>query len=216
MLDFFIIKILIGIDFFFFVFNVIYVLCNKRKGKKNVAREERKSNSKNTKRILAVIGILSLNLLLILCCLDIFIYEFIVVSILRLDFFNNFLYLRIIGFLITLLGDIALFISYKTLGNNWAYPIDNWKIKKKLVTSGIYSKIRHPIYLCFNIISIGFIFLIQDWFLLILYFFGAIGLYTQTILEEELLIQHFGEEYLKYQKKTGRFFCFCRKKIEKE
>jgi protein-S-isoprenylcysteine O-methyltransferase Ste14 len=214
MLDFFIIKILIGIDFFFFVFNVAYVICNKQRGNQDIAREDVKSNSLNAKRILAIIGILSLNLFLIICCINIFIYEFIVVSIIRLDFFNEFLYLRILGFLITLFGDIILFISYKTLGNNWAYPIDNWRIKRKLVTSGIYSKIRHPIYLSFNIISIGFILLIQDWFLLILYLFGAIGLYIQTILEEITLVQHFGEEYLKYQEKTGRFFCFC-KKMEK-
>ncbi len=33
-----------------------------------------------------------------------------------------------------------------------------------------------------------------------------IGLYFQAIDEEKILIKYFGDEYLEYMNKTGRFF----------
>jgi len=35
---------------------------------------------------------------------------------------------------------------------------------------------------------------------------STIGLYFQAVDEEKILIEYFGEEYLEYMKKTGRFF----------
>jgi protein-S-isoprenylcysteine O-methyltransferase Ste14 len=78
--------------------------------------------------------------------------------------------------------------------------------KRKLITSGIYSRIRHPIYLSFNLFCIGYNMLILDWMLLILYIIGGIGLYVQAIDEEKILIEYFGDEYIEYMKNTGRFF----------
>jgi protein-S-isoprenylcysteine O-methyltransferase Ste14 len=78
--------------------------------------------------------------------------------------------------------------------------------KNGLVTSGIYRFARHPRYVEYALISLGFglvygyIFLI--WFSLYLF----VGFYVNTFFEEKELVQRFGSEYKKYQKRTKRFF----------
>jgi len=205
MFDSLIMRILIALGFFLFFLDFIYILSIKKKSKDKEKDNQNLFTISKIRRGIAVIGISSLNLFLIYCCAYVFLYDVLVILIPRIYFFYNCSFLKINGFTILIIGDVVLLISYKTLGRNWAYPIDKWKTQKKLVKEGIYSKTRHPIYLSFNIISIGFIMLIQDWLLLILYLIGAIGLYNQAIIEEQLLIQQFGDTYLKYIENTRRF-----------
>lgn len=113
---------------------------------------------------------------------------------------------QVIGISLTIAGNITLNISYRELGIYWEYPIDGKKKKQKLVKTGIYSKIRHPIYLSFYLICLGFLFIIQDWILFGLFFIGAIGLYLQALSEEKELLEVFQEEYKEYMKSTGLFF----------
>ncbi|MFX1329875.1 MAG: methyltransferase family protein [Promethearchaeota archaeon] len=80
------------------------------------------------------------------------------------------------------------------------------------IYTGIYGRIRHPIYLSFNIYCIGFNLLLLDWFLLVLYVIGSIGLYLQAIDEEKILLKYFGEEYAENMERTGRFFIKLKKK----
>ena len=54
--------------------------------------------------------------------------------------------------------------------------------------------------------------ILLDWFLLVWYLIGAIGLYLQAIDEEKILIENFGDDYKDYIEKTGRFFVKLRKK----
>lgn len=75
-----------------------------------------------------------------------------------------------------------------------------------LISTGPYKYIRHPVYVSFNILSIGFTLLLFDWILLILYIIGTVGLYKQAMAEEEALLNYFGDEYKAYMTRTGRFF----------
>jgi protein-S-isoprenylcysteine O-methyltransferase Ste14 len=74
----------------------------------------------------------------------------------------------------------------------------------KLVTSGIYSYIRHPIYSSFILISIGTAFLIGTLGSLVVAIASLIFYYSKSIYEEELLI-HVYPNYNMYKEKTGRF-----------
>jgi len=204
MLESIVVQSLTALGFFFFVFDLMYIIIYKKKHKNK--NETSKKNYKFTlTRFFAIIGIISMNLFLVLCCLNIFFYNSFNLIFPRINLNATLNPFQISGFFITIVGDITLFFSYKELGTSWAYPIDDWIKVKKLVKTGIYSKIRHPIYLSFNIISIGFNLILFDWTLLILYLFGAVGLYIQAIIEERLLIEYFGNEYLDYMKKTKRF-----------
>jgi protein-S-isoprenylcysteine O-methyltransferase Ste14 len=73
-----------------------------------------------------------------------------------------------------------------------------------LVTNGLYRYIRHPLYT-------GGLLLI--WFLpqmttsmLAFNIVGSLYLYIGSFFEERRLIAEFGETYLRYQKRVGRFF----------
>jgi len=108
-------------------------------------------------------------------------------------------------FFIIFAFNIWLFLkAHRDLGKNWSIILEI-KDGHRLVTTGIYKKIRHPIYTHFWIwvITQGIIlanglvlaFGIASWGLL--YF-------LRVPKEEEMLIAEFGDEYREYMKNTGR------------
>ena len=199
------VRLFLIISFFFFGYNLTYIILFKRRHKNNETNNEINNRLKET-RLFARIGIHIINIFIFLCCLNIFVYHYwiLIFPVINLYFLSDMV--QIIGFSLVLGGNISLLLAYRKLGVYWSYPIDGMKKKKKLVKTGIYGKIRHPVYLSFNIFCIGFNLILLDWILLILYLIGAIGLYYQAIDEEKILIEYFGEEYLDYIKNTGRFF----------
>ncbi|MFX0058519.1 MAG: methyltransferase family protein [Candidatus Heimdallarchaeota archaeon] len=163
-------------------------------------------------RLFARIGIMILNVFITLVCLNIFFYHYIIEIIPRIDLLFLTQIVQVIGFSLVIGGNITLYLAYHKLGIYWAYPIGSISKKRKLVKTGIYKRIRHPIYLSFNLFCIGFNMILLDWFLLGLYIIGAIGLYFQAIDEEKILIEYFGKDYLDYKEQTGRFFVKILKK----
>ncbi|TFG28824.1 isoprenylcysteine carboxylmethyltransferase family protein [Candidatus Thorarchaeota archaeon] len=73
----------------------------------------------------------------------------------------------------------------------------------ELVTDGIYSKVRHPLYLA-TILIFGAMAMIYPFSRVILFAVCMI-LYTLigAYLEERKLIVHYGEDYLAYKKEVG-------------
>ena len=114
----------------------------------------------------------------------------------------NYLFV-IIGIILILAGIIIwLFAVIKS-------KITQEIIDNKLVKTGIYSYIRHPIYSAFLFISTGLIILSQNIFLFFLPILYWIILTIGMIkTEEKWLLEKFGEEYLEYSKKVNRFIPF--------
>ncbi|MFX0106206.1 MAG: methyltransferase family protein, partial [Candidatus Hodarchaeota archaeon] len=191
MLNSTLVRIFIIISFFFFGYNLTYIILYKKSHKKNQNNNEINNRLKNT-RTFAKIGIHLINIFIFLCCLNIFIYEYWRLIFPKIDLLVISDILQIVGFTLIIGGNIVLLLAYRKLGVQWSYPIDGTKKKKELVTTGIYGRVRHPIYLSFNIFCIGYNLLLLDWFLLTLYIIGAIGLYVQAIDEEKILIEYFG------------------------
>ncbi len=75
--------------------------------------------------------------------------------------------------------------------------------KAELVTSGIYSRIRHPLYLAtvlvFSAIALIYPFPAVIIFSLCIISYTMIGAY----FEEKKLVKHYGDEYLEYKKNAG-------------
>jgi len=85
----------------------------------------------------------------------------------------------------------------------------SWGLNSRipLIQTGPYRFIRHPTYLFYFLMFIGLPLITMIWPLLL----NSIGIYgyTKSIRdEEELLIQHFGEKYEKYQLITKKFVPF--------
>lgn len=93
----------------------------------------------------------------------------------------------------------------------WISAVINSKItseveKSKLVTTGIYAYVRHPIYSAFLYIASGLILISQNIILFILpVIFWAFLSLVMINTEEKWLIDKFGEEYVEYSKKVNRF-----------
>ena len=205
MLPKFIIQIFLITSFFIFGYNITYIVLFKRRHKNNETNEEINNKLKET-RLFARIGVMLLNIFITIVCLNIFFYDFISSIIPRIDFLIYSQVIQVVGFTLVIGGNITLYLAYHELGIYWAYPIDGISKRRKLVKSGIYSRIRHPIYLSFNLFCIGFNMILLDWLLLVLYIIGGIGLYFQAIDEEKILLEYFGDEYREYMQNTGRFF----------
>lgn len=127
--------------------------------------------------------------------------------------FSNFLdfadyelsiYFSITGFLFFLFATWLLYRSHRDLGNAWAArPGINQQ--QKLVTTGVYSKIRHPMYAAHILWGIAQILLIHNWIVgFSLYIFSMLLYLNRVNREERILYQEFGEKYLNYMKRTGR------------
>ena len=100
---------------------------------------------------------------------------------------------------ILVVGVIVFIISWKELGEFriGIYP------GKVLVTTGIYSKIRNPIYLGIKIIYLGFALYFRSIISIILVIIILVPVHIfRARKEEQELIKKFGERYKEYKKKT--------------
>ncbi|MHA2424267.1 MAG: methyltransferase family protein [Candidatus Thorarchaeota archaeon] len=76
----------------------------------------------------------------------------------------------------------------------------------RLVTTGPYSRIRHPSYTSYLLSFTGLMFLSPSLLTSLFLAIGIWGYYRIAIAEEENLLDHFGGAYSEYIKRTGRFF----------
>jgi protein-S-isoprenylcysteine O-methyltransferase Ste14 len=90
------------------------------------------------------------------------------------------------------------------LGLNWS-PTLEIREKHELITRGIYSVIRHPMYASHWLWVIAQPLLLQNWiagFLGVLTFIPFYFLRVKA--EEQMMLDSFGAQYQEYMKTTGR------------
>jgi len=123
-------------------------------------------------------------------------------------FFNNLktIWLVLIGVTIILiaffifggLSKSAFMKHAKTLNEK------NWLDTKVVVDRGIYSVVRHPIYLSFMMYILGLIFISQHWLSLVFGIPIIVYMYQCMRDEEKNNIAKFGNNYKIYMKKVPR------------
>lgn len=74
----------------------------------------------------------------------------------------------------------------------------------ELVTTGPYSRVRHPLYASGLLTIPGAAFLMANSFVLVVGLLGFAVLMVRTGREERELVARFGEPYLRYMERTGR------------
>jgi len=106
---------------------------------------------------------------------------------------------QIFGIILIFAG--VFFWIYTVLIQNIAHEIQSGK----LVTTGVYSITRHPIYTAFFFIFSGILITTHNLFMLgfILFFYLYLVIFMQNT-EEKWLTKKFGREYLEYAKRTPR------------
>lgn len=102
---------------------------------------------------------------------------------------------------------LALFVaSHRQLGRNWSVTLEI-RDSHKLVSSGLYRYVRHPMYASFWLWAIAQAFLIPNWIAGLSGVLGVSILYFARVgAEERLMLDAFGEEYRSYAAQTGRLF----------
>ena len=73
---------------------------------------------------------------------------------------------------------------------------------RHLVTGGLYSKIRHPIYVFGSAAFFGAVLAMLGWSVLIAWVIVAAVQFRRAGREDQVLAQAFGEEYTAYRAKT--------------
>lgn len=113
-----------------------------------------------------------------------------------------------IAFIILPFALICLIKTSYDLGNNFSYTLQI-KEEHKLIDTGIYKYIRHPMYFCALLFIIGQSLLIpniigniSNILLLFLFFYGRIH------DEEQMMLKEFGEKYKEYMEHTKSIIPF--------
>ncbi len=105
---------------------------------------------------------------------------------------------RILGTLIVLISLALLTAARLRLGNSFSITAE----ARQLVTTGIYSKLRHPVYVFSSLLIPGLaLYFKTPWLAAILIIILPMQ-FLRAREEEKVLIQAFGESYLTYRKTT--------------
>lgn len=107
--------------------------------------------------------------------------------------------------LLPLCGALWLFRrSHVDLGRNWSVTL---KLREQhvLVKTGVYRLVRHPMYSSFFLLGLAQLFLLPNWLAGVSGLIGAGMLFAFRVLrEEEMMFEHFGDEYRSYMAVTKR------------
>jgi protein-S-isoprenylcysteine O-methyltransferase Ste14 len=110
-----------------------------------------------------------------------------------------------IGALLGLCGIALLIWVHVCLGKEWTAKLQLRK-DHRLIQSGPYSRIRHPMYTALFAIYFSMGIVSSNYIILILLTTAILSIALRIPKEEELLIERFGEEYRTYKQKTGSLF----------
>ncbi|KFF09240.1 methyltransferase family protein [Chryseobacterium luteum] len=112
------------------------------------------------------------------------------------------------GEALILLGIIIRFIIIRSLGKYFTVDVtikEDHQIKKE----GFYKYLRHPSYAFALLTSLGLGLYLNNWASLILAFLPPFLAFIYRIkVEEQALVEKFGDEYVGYRKKTKKLIPF--------
>jgi protein-S-isoprenylcysteine O-methyltransferase Ste14 len=98
-----------------------------------------------------------------------------------------------------------LFWTFHSLGKNLTDTVVTRR-EHTLVTHGPYRWVRHPFYDVLLLWVVSMSLLTADWLLALLGLSAFAMMVVRTRIEEEKLIERFGDEYRAYMERTGKFF----------
>ena len=112
---------------------------------------------------------------------------------------------RWIGVGIAALGVIIFNSAVSMMRDSWRAGVSKTD-KTKLVTSGIFRISRNPAFFGFDLVYIGVLLVFFNWVLFTTSIFAALMLHLQIVnVEEDFLLEAFGQDYLDYKKNVNRY-----------
>jgi len=105
---------------------------------------------------------------------------------------------KVFGAILSLTGLVVWSIARHNLGEAFSVTPQ----AKFLVRTGVYKKIRHPIYFFSTIAVVGVCIMYNIWWMYVLMGILIILQYLRAKAEEKTLLNKFQNEYLEYKKST--------------
>lgn len=99
---------------------------------------------------------------------------------------------------------LGIYWLFSSLGSGIT-PTSATRREHRLVTTGIYRYIRHPLYTFGSALFVSFGLMADNWFIALLGILAFMLMAARTSKEEANLIAQFGDEYRTYMKRTGKF-----------
>lgn len=112
----------------------------------------------------------------------------------------------LVGVALVLPASWLLWRSHRDLGSQFS-PTLEIQDSHQLITSGVYKKIRHPMYTALLLYAFCQLFLIGNWVVAPAYLIGFVCFYFLRVeSEEQLMLKSFGDDYSAYVNRTNRLF----------
>ena len=110
----------------------------------------------------------------------------------------------VLGLVVMVPGLWLFHRSHTDLGTNWSITLQ-MRENHQLVTTGIYARIRHPMYSSMFLLGVAQVLFLPNWIVGPTYLitFGAAYIFRVKV-EERMMIDRFGSEYEEYMQRTGR------------
>ncbi len=108
------------------------------------------------------------------------------------------------GALLLVFGLWLFHRSHADLGRQWSITLDV-REDHRLVTHGVYRRVRHPMYLALLFYSLGQALVLPNWFAGPFYLGAFLLLFALRVAREErMMLGEFGREYEAYMARTKR------------
>jgi protein-S-isoprenylcysteine O-methyltransferase Ste14 len=108
------------------------------------------------------------------------------------------------GWSLLFISLVVVLVAQTQMADSWRIGIDK-KHKTKLVTSGLFSISRNPVFLGIMMANIGLFLVIPNAFTFLIIGMSTLSINTQIRLEEEFLKKEYEKEYQVYSKKVRRW-----------
>ena len=116
--------------------------------------------------------------------------------------------LLVLGIILLVIGGTMRVITRKTLTKAGFTMVNSFKLQilgnQRLITDGVYSHLRHPLYLGEISRNLGFALLFASLYGLVVMIIANVFLIMRIQIEEGMLIAKFGKDYEEYIKKTRK------------
>jgi protein-S-isoprenylcysteine O-methyltransferase Ste14 len=107
-------------------------------------------------------------------------------------------------------GFLVMAWALVRLGKNYQLGGSAPRSEDKMIVHGPYRLIRHPMYASALSISLGLSLLIQSWAFLLVFGVYLLLIFLLMPLEEERLLNAYGDKYLAYQRRTHKLLLIPR------
>jgi protein-S-isoprenylcysteine O-methyltransferase Ste14 len=113
--------------------------------------------------------------------------------------------LAALGLTVVIAGLVVMLRARAALGASWSFA-PKASHGTGLATSGLYGKVRHPIYLGMALLFFGTAVAFANWLAILFALLLIVPtLVWRALIEERLLLQVFGDQYVAYRRQTKMF-----------